>query len=147
MFKLSFGGGFVFKNPGRWQIGMDYLQQSWSKYQAFGQSDALADSRRISGGGEISVGKDKITGKGKTFLRLGGYYSQTFLQLKNTQLTDYGITFGIGLPIARRSSMVNLAFEVGQRGTTANDLIKEQYVNLRIGFTFNDKWFLKRKYD
>ncbi len=144
---MSFGGGIAFKKAGKWQIGVDYLQQSWSKYQAFGQTDALADSRRISGGGEIGIGKDKVLGRGKTVFRVGGYYSQTFLQLKNTQLNDYGVTLGVGFPIARRSSMLNIAFEVGERGTTANDLIKEQYVNLRLGFTFNDKWFLKRKYD
>jgi hypothetical protein len=144
---MSFGGGIAFKRAGKWQVGIDYLQQSWSKYQAFGQTDALSDSRRISGGGEIGVGKDKILGRGKTILRLGGYYTQTFLQLKNTQLNDYGITFGIGFPIARKSSMLNIAFEIGERGTTSNNLIQEQYVNLRLGFTFNDKWFIKRKYD
>ncbi len=144
---MSFGGGIAFKKPGKWQFGVDYLQQSWSKYQAFGQTDALSDSRRISGGGEIGVGKDQVLGRGKTVLRLGGYYTQTFLQLKSTQLNDYGVTFGVGFPIARKSSMLNIAFEIGERGTTANDLIKEQYVNLRMGFTFNDKWFLKRKYD
>ena len=144
---MSFGGGIVFKKAGKWQVGIDYLQQSWSNYQSFGETDALSDSRRIAGGAELGVGKDKALGRGKTMLRLGGYFTQTFLQLKNTQLNDYGITFGVGFPIARRSSMINIAFEVGERGTTANDLIKEQYVNLRFGFTFNDKWFLKRKYD
>ena len=144
---MSFGGGIAFKKAGKWQIGVDYLQQNWSKYQAFGQTDGLSDSRRFSGGGEIGVGKDKVLGRGKTVLRLGGYFSQTFLQLKNTQLNDYGLTFGVGFPIARKSSMLNIAFEIGERGTTANDLIQEQYVNLRLGFTFNDKWFLKRKYD
>ncbi len=144
---MSFGGGIVYKKAGKWQFGVDYLQQSWSKYQAFGQTDGLSDSRRISGGAEIGIGKDQVIGRGKTVLRLGGYYTQTFLQLKNTQLNDFGLTVGVGFPIARKSSMINLAFEIGERGTTSNDLIQEQYVNLRLGFTFNDKWFLKRKYD
>lgn len=143
----SFGGGLSIKKSGKWQIGVDYLQQSWTKYQAFGQTDALSDCRRLSGGGELAAGNDKVLGKGRTLYRIGGYYSQTFLQLKNTQLNDYGITFGLGFPIARKSSMINVALELGERGTTANDLIKEQYVNLRLGFTFNDKWFLIRKYD
>ncbi|MCG3166533.1 MAG: hypothetical protein POELPBGB_02313 [Bacteroidia bacterium] len=144
---MSFGGGVVYKKAGKWQFGVDYLQQNWSSYQAFGETDALSDSRRISGGAEFGIGKDKALSKGKIMLRIGGYYTQTFLQLKNTQLNDYGISLGVGFPIARRSSMINMAFEIGERGTTANDLIKEQYVNLRLGFTFNDKWFLKRKYD
>lgn len=144
---MSFGGGIVYKKAGSWQFGVDYLQQSWSKYQAFGQTDGLSDSWRISGGAEIAAGKNKSISSGKTIYRLGGYFMQTYLQLKETQLNDYGITFGIGFPIARKSSMLNIAFEIGERGTTANDLIKEQYVNLRLGFTFNDKWFLKRKYD
>lgn len=144
---LSFGGGIAFKKTGKWQISLDYFQQNWSRYESFGQKDALQDSRRISAGAELSPGKEKFMGKGKNVYRIGGYYSQTFLQLKNTQLNDYGITFGFGFPIARRSGMINIAFELGERGTTKNNLIKEQYANLRLGFTFNDKWFIKRKYD
>jgi hypothetical protein len=44
-------------------------------------------------------------------------------------------------------SMVNFAVEWGQRGTTDRSLLLENYWNFKLGFTLNDRWFIKRKYD
>ena len=43
--------------------------------------------------------------------------------------------------------MVNIGLEIGQRGTTTNGLIKEQFFKATIGFTINDRWFAKPKVD
>jgi hypothetical protein len=51
----------------------------------------------------------------------------------------------LGLPvgIGRLSSMVNISVQVGQSGTTANNLVKENYLRFNFGFTFSDRWFQK----
>ena len=65
-----------------------------------------------------------------------------------TSIDDFGINFGVGLPISSSNpTNVNLGFEYGQRGTTQNGLIKENYFNLRLSLSFNDTWFRKRKID
>jgi len=44
----------------------------------------------------------------KIYYRLGGYYSDTYLRINNEQLSDYGITFGVGLPLKAYKSSFNL---------------------------------------
>ena len=153
----AWGLGFSIQKLEKWMFTADYSSQNWSDYQAFGETDNLADSWRASVGFEFSPDKHSDR-KGEFFKRVayrfGGYYSNTYLQLHGSQLNDYGITFGFGLPIGRSKvagtltqSIANIAVELGQRGTLDNDLIKENYINLRIGFTLNDNWFNQRKYD
>ncbi len=86
--------------------------------------------------------------------RFGAYYENTPLSLAGMQLTDYGITFGLGLPIRQKSpapgevkiSTLNIGARLGRRGTLQNNLIQEEYLNIYIGITLNDKWFIDYKY-
>jgi hypothetical protein len=70
------------------------------------------------------------------------------LVLNNEHITEFGISFGMGLPIGSRSgfSNANIGLEYGQRGTTNNGLIQESFFSLSIGLSLNDKWFTPRKY-
>jgi hypothetical protein len=43
--------------------------------------------------------------------------------------------------------MVYLGAQYGQMGTTANNLVKENYWRINFGFTFCDRWFQKYRYD
>jgi len=44
-------------------------------------------------------------------------------------------------------SKLNFSFDIGKRGTTNNNLIKENYIKASLGFTFSDKWFIATKFD
>ena len=50
------------------------------------------------------------------------------------------MSFGLGLPLGRRLSNVNLGFEFGKKGTTSNNLIQENYFNLRVRFIIKCCW-------
>jgi len=65
--------------------------------------------------------------------------------VNNAEINDFGITFGVGLPLGRSLPNINLGFEIGKRGTTEADLIEENYIKINLGFSFNDIWFQKRK--
>jgi len=68
--------------------------------------------------------------------------------VNNTDIKNFGITFGVGLPLSTAAggfSNINLGFEVGKRGTTEMMLIEENYFKINLGLSLNDKWFLKRK--
>jgi len=77
--------------------------------------------------------------------RYGAYYKNTGIQLYNEDISDFGITFGLGLPAIRGISNLNLGIELGQRGKNTGNLVKEQYINFQIGISLNDRWFVKRK--
>ncbi|WP_456424356.1 hypothetical protein [Lutibacter sp.] len=60
-----------------------------------------------------------------------------------TGVDDFGISFGVGLPLSQQLSNINLGFEFGKRGKTANGLVEENYFNFRLSLSLNDKWFKK----
>ena len=62
-----------------------------------------------------------------------------------TDINDFGISFGVGLPLGNQVSRLNLGFEFGKRGNTDNGLIEEKYFNFRLGLSLSNKWFRKRE--
>ena len=53
----------------------------------------------------------------------------------------------MGFPIGGNFSNINLGIEYGKRGTTASGLVQENYLNVSVGLSFSDRWFVKRKID
>jgi len=157
-FPLSLGFGLGFKKGDKWMGVADFALQNWSSFQVFNQSQNLKNSMRISAGIQYTPNsryssKSLIDGYYKRVqYRVGGRYAQTALELKNTQLNEYALTIGAGLPVGRNFilqnfSMVNIGVEFGQRGTTSNGLIRENFMKVSLGFTINDRWFVKPKID
>ncbi len=79
--------------------------------------------------------------------RGGLKYEKSYLMIGNEQIKDFGISFGVGLPVYRSLSTINISAEIGQRGTTDFNLIKEQYAKLTLNVNLHDIWFVKRKFD
>ena len=82
----------------------------------------------------------------KIIYRAGLRYENTGLIINNTSIKDYGVTAGVGFPLIGVFSNVNIGVEYGQRGTTSANLVQENYTNITIGFSLNDKWFQKRRF-
>jgi hypothetical protein len=79
--------------------------------------------------------------------RAGLHYEKTGLNINNESINEFGISFGLGLPVGSFFSNANLGFEIGKRGTTNSNLIQENFVNFQLSLSLNDRWFRKRKYD
>ncbi|HRE77478.1 MAG TPA: outer membrane protein transport protein [Flavobacterium sp.] len=79
--------------------------------------------------------------------RAGFNYENTGLIINNESINNYGITFGLGLPLGGSFSNINVGFEYGKRGTTNAGLVEENYTNVFISLSLNDRWFVKRKYE
>jgi hypothetical protein len=84
--------------------------------------------------------------------RIGGYYTKTYLNYNNTNISDMGVSGGLGFPWknARKvfsGTTFNIGYQYGTRGTLDNGLIKENYHIVTFGLILHDFWFLKPKYD
>ncbi|WP_291867075.1 hypothetical protein [Maribacter sp.] len=77
--------------------------------------------------------------------RAGLRMDKTGMMVNNKEINDFGITFGLGLPMGRSLSNISLGFELGKKGTTSANLIEEKYFKINIGLSLNDMWFQKRK--
>ena len=83
----------------------------------------------------------------KISYRFGFRYAKSYLELREVQLDETAVSFGLGLPIRNQKSRVDLSFEFGTMGTTNKSLIREDYFRLRLGFSLKDSWFGKPKYN
>jgi hypothetical protein len=148
VFPLSFGFGIGFRKGLRWTAGADFSMQNWSSYQAFNQSQSLKNSMRISAGVQYIPNPRTLKGYHKRVqYRMGGRFAKTALELKGTQLNEYALSLGAGLPVSRGFSLINIGVEIGQRGTISNGLIREDFMKVSIGFTLSDYWFAKARID
>lgn len=78
--------------------------------------------------------------------RAGARFSSTGLVVNDEEIDDFGITFGLGLPLGAGFSNINVGFEYGQRGTTNANLVEENYFSVKIGISLSDSsWFRRRQ--
>lgn len=80
-------------------------------------------------------------------LRAGMKYEKIGLVVNNESIKDVGVSLGAGFPITGSFSNVNFGIEYGKKGTVSSGLIQENYINFSLSFSFNDKWFVKNKYN
>jgi hypothetical protein len=157
----KYGFGLTWKKSDKWLFGVEHSQELWSTYRDVnGRNDSLADAWKTSAGLEYKPSVPESNRGfwayfGKMHYRIGGHYAMSQYKLNDIQIPEYGITLGFGFPLRRSraggdrfmQSMINFAVEWGQRGTTQRDLLLENYWNFKLGFTLNDRWFIKRKYE
>ena len=78
--------------------------------------------------------------------RAGLKFIDGSLEVNGQDIKDFGINFGLSLPVGRMSK-ANIGLEFGQRGSNDFGLIKENYLNLMIGVSLNDLWFIRSMYN
>ena len=134
--KWFFGGQFNKINNSRFIN--EFVDQSSIGYE---------NISRIGFGGFYIPEFSSITSYWKRIVYRVGFRSEGKGYLINNQsIKENGITFGLGLPMAGLSN-TNITFETGKLGTKNNNLIEENYWAIRLGFSLNDIWFIKRKYN
>lgn len=130
---------------------LDAGHQQWSRFTFLGNNQGLRDQFRFAGGMQWQPNRLAL-GTGayfkRAFYRIGGRYHTGYLFLKGTQLSEYAVSGGVGLPVGRRTfTIVNISAEYGMGGTIQNQLVRERFLRFVVGLTFNDRWFIKPKYD
>lgn len=140
------GFGVSFNNE-KFLFAADYSTQDWSNTTILGKKDSLVNLSRISAGMEYIPNYRSLRYFSQIRYRLGAKYENSYLNLKGEQLTDYSVSFGLGLPLRKRKSTININFELGKRGTTKNNLIQENYGLISLNLSLHDIWFVRRKFD
>ena len=148
------GFGVAIGIPGKLTVTGDYYLQDWTGSLS-GATFRTTRSTSMHLGAEYQPDGKALRGYHKLMTyRIGGYYTDSYLSVLKPgttddyyQLSDYGITFGVGLPVRTLRSSFNLAFTLGSRGTTAYNLVKENYGIITFNVTLHDLWFRKRKFD
>ncbi len=148
-FPYTYGFGISYVRDNKFEINADYYHQDWSQAKFLGSTNAfLTDLNKFAVGAEWIPDKFSIKSyTSRIAYRVGWNYEQTYLIFNNRQINNFGITFGVGLPVYRSKSTINVAAEFGKKGTTDDNLVQENYFRLNLMVNIYDLWFIKRKFD
>ena len=143
--------GFTFEKTNKLILGADVRYSEWSSFRQAATNPGLSNSYAIAAGGQITPDINAIGNYLKLIdYRFGVKYDKTYIRIDDQGIDQYAVTFGLGLPLKSNRLAVykiNFATEIGKRGSLVNGLVRENYVNFSLGFTLNDKWFIKSKFD
>lgn len=145
----TYGVGLSYNNLNKLEINLDYYHAGWSKSTFPGKTDELiTDQDRISAGFEYIPDATSIRSYFKRVkYRAGIHQENSYLMINNQQIKEIGMGFGVGLPFPKSKSTANLAVEIGKRGTTEENLVKNNYTKFSLYLNLYDYWFFKRKFD
>lgn len=128
-------------------VGFDYSYQDWSDIKSLNINDDFGTDESFNLGIAYTPNKYALRDYYKRIsYRAGTYLNNSYIKLDGEQIKNYGITFGLGFPIANQRTSLNLSYTYGKRGTTSNNLIEETYSTFGINITLYDFWFIKRKF-
>jgi hypothetical protein len=144
---IGFGIGKIKK----WFIGTEYTFVNTSVFKSDLiniDNSSYEDGSTISFGGYFIPEFSSFNNLLKRIVyRSGIYFEKTGLIINDQSISEVGMTFGVGIPVGNMFSNLNLALEVGNRGTTDANLVEEKFANLKMSLSLNDRWFVKRKYN
>jgi len=163
-YSLNFYGRIINNKKRLSQLNLmaAYRQSDWSSFtphDGANSSVVFGKNKQISFGFQFIpemkyLEKALIT---KWYERLNyrlGYFDQKLpYTLNGLEVHDFGMTFGLGMPIVIQQSLssLNLSVVVGKRGVGEENFVEERYVGINFGLILSpsnfSRWFRKRKLD
>lgn len=156
------GVGISYKYADKFMAEFNYTRSDWT---GCGLDTTPGFSGNINPGSNVSVFKSTISEAyrfGMEFVpnrtdiryylkkvayRAGAYYKKDYYLLDGQGINSVGITLGATLPIYKWYNGLTIGIDFGQRGSMADNLIRERYINFSIGVNIFDIWFQKYQYD
>ncbi len=143
----AYGLGLSYTYDNRLTLALDYAYQGWADAEYFGCTDTLASTNRIALGVEYLPRRMADYYYQVIKYRAGLQYSDSYINFAPGNLKDISMTLGVGLPFKGQRSMLNISLEAGKTLTPDKSFIQENFYKLNVSVTFNETWFMKRKFN
>lgn len=155
---LSVSAGATWQFRERLSIGADYTLQRWqgcrvptlnkNQTDIIIATDQYRNMHRVAIGAEYTHDPDGLKYTDHIRYRVGGSYSTPYVKVNNLNgPTELRLTAGVAVPVrASARSLINVSVEWLKRTPSAGYQIKENYFLVHLGVTFNEAWFMKRKF-
>ena len=141
---LVFGGGLQYTFDEKLALSLDYTHQQWSDARFYSKTDSLTNRSRLSAGAEYIPDIRGRSYFNRVRYRAGFTLNQPYYKIAGNNMSqNYGISFGVGLPLRTSNTMINAAIEYGKTGERT--LFREDYFKISLNTTFSENWFFKRK--
>jgi hypothetical protein len=159
---LTIGAGVTYRHDNRLTIGADYTLQKWGDCKFPMKEDAangtayasrtgyLLDRSRFAVGAEYIPNPVSRKYLRRVKYRLGASYSTPYIKVNGADgPREISVTGGFSLPIQNQinnRSCLNISAQWVNSKSSAIGLT-ENYLRVCVGLTFNERWFMKWKFD
>lgn len=133
-----------------WKYGLQIGYEDWETFNSSGRYAGVSYARGISIGLGAEIVPDYRSRENyfnRVKYRFGTKYAELPFSINGEQPQSYSLTYGMGFPLGKTISMLDIAAEMGLLGYNQSGLTEQTFLNVVIGFRFNDKWFQQRQYD
>lgn len=148
--------GFEREIPSRLGVGLsmtwdenytflfDYVNQKFSEYTVDGRKSAfLRDLNRFSFGFEYRHASGRFGSTWEQMIwRAGLSYEQTPYIVNGNEIDELAAYAGFSFPMGV-DNYLDFGFKYGMRGTTDNNLVKENIFAFYMSLSFGDLWFVR----
>ena len=134
----TYGLGVSITHNKKTNFAADYTCENWTPLKIGGNGWSLVNSNRFSTGVEIAKFKQQWNQQvEKKYFQFGGFISNSYLMVHNTPINEFGITAGMSGKL-NGNLLYTLSVEGGKKGTTKENLIKENFFQFTLGLTYLD---------
>ena len=156
------GVGISYRHADKWMVEFDYTRSDWTNSGFDKVPGFMGNSSITSGYSAFATSVSQAFRLGFEFVpnrndtryyfntvsyRAGAYYKTDYFTLDGQNVNSMGITLGATFPVFRWYNGITFTVDIGQRGSAANNLIKEKYVNFSLGVNLFDIWFQRLQYE
>lgn len=155
VFPPTFRAGLGLESPEKYSLGLDLEYTAWSAYTGY-RGVEFTNTFSVSAGGEYWLQPNQKRRRPWP-LRAGVRFSKMLYILNNSEIYERAFSIGTSIPVSKAYdgkvyknipfNKLNISIEAGQRGTTENGFLKEQFIRAFLGIIINDVWFETRKID
>lgn len=148
--------GLSYQMDNRWTFVLDGRYEPWSHfgsdltfsgYEPNGEN-RFKDRWRLSWGIEyLPAGTDfSASYFHQVAYRIGGYVDRMYVDPQpEVALHTWAMTIGLSLPTMYPGTRLDINLEVGIRGTTAHNLVRDTYYRVGLSVNVGERWFIKRR--
>ncbi|MFM7681751.1 MAG: hypothetical protein ACKO7P_03285 [Bacteroidota bacterium] len=149
----AFAFGWQLKKENAWQWHTDMSFQDWSKFSYNAPQEGFVAQYLFSSVFTFLPKANPLQYSQSMRYHLGSKFQRHYIRLNGDEVLDWSFLFGFSMPlkynkeVPQGHTVFHFNFTYGLRGFNRVNLIKENYFNLLVYVTVNEKWFKKRKID
>lgn len=156
-----YGVGLQWDHDNKLKLGFDYTLQKWGgleypEYKVINNNaeyslsgNMFMDRHKFTFGGEYIPDETKRSLLSRIHYRAGVSYSTPYIKVNGQDgPKEVSASFGFGIPITNTYNNRSLLNISGQWvHSSGNNMIIENTLRINIGITFNERWFMKWKFE
>ena len=145
----TFGLGAVYSHDKKIKAGLDYTFQKWEGVNCNQEINDYSYNNRskVAAGLEYLPNPLSRNYLGRISYRIGASFQNSYLKLPSgiNGPKECSASFGFGFPLKlyQRNSVLSLTGQYTRVNPAVKDMLSENRFTIKIGLTFDERWFMK----